>query len=74
MSDLDYNKLLKRVHDVTSTKSIEEDRFKLPKVDVFYEGNTTVLKNFDKIINVLKRDTNHLLKFFLGNYFYYSLI
>lgn len=67
MSDLAYNKLLKKVQSATSTKSIEEDRFKLPKVDIFYEGNTTVLKNFDKIINTLNRDANHLLKFLLGN-------
>jgi len=67
MSDLDYNKLLKKVHTITSSKSIEDDRFKLPKVDIFYEGNTTVLKNFDKIISLLNRDANHVLKFFLGS-------
>ncbi len=67
MSDLDYNKLLKKVHTITSPKSIEDDRFKLPKVDIFYEGNTTVLKNFDKIISLLNRDANHVLKFFLGS-------
>ena len=67
MSDLDYNKLLKKVQSITSTKSIEEDRFKLPKVDIFYEGNTTVLRNFDKIVDTLNREANHLLKFFLGN-------
>ena len=67
MTDLDYKELLKKVHSITSTKSIEEDRFKLPKVDVFYEGNTTVLKNFDKIVDTLNREAGHLLKFFLGN-------
>lgn len=67
MSELDYNKLLKRVHSVTSTKRIDDDRFKVPKVDVFYEGNTTVLKNFDKIIDVLNRGADHFLKFLLGS-------
>lgn len=67
MADLDYSKLLKRVQSATSSQRIDEDRFKLPKVDVFYEGNATVIKNFDKIIGVLNREANHLLKFFLGN-------
>jgi len=67
MSDLDYDKLLKRVQSITSTKSIDEERFKMPKADIFYEGNTTVLRNFDKIVDILNRDSNHLLKFFLGS-------
>ncbi|UCF12083.1 MAG: translation initiation factor IF-2 subunit beta [Thermoplasmatales archaeon] len=67
MSDLDYNKLLKKVQSITSTKSVDEDRFKVPKADIFYEGNTTVLRNFDKIIDTLNREANHLLKFFLGS-------
>jgi len=67
MADLDYKDLLKKVHSMTSTKSVDDDRFKLPKVDIFYEGNTTVLKNFDKIISVLNREGNHLLKFFLSS-------
>jgi translation initiation factor 2 subunit 2 len=46
---------------------IEEQRFKIPRVDVFYEGNTTVLRNFDKILTVVNREATHLLKFFLGN-------
>lgn len=67
MADLDYKKLLKRVHSITSSKSVDEERFKIPKVDVFYEGNTTVLRNFDKIYSALNREDTHLLKFFLGN-------
>lgn len=67
MSDLDYNELLKKVQSITSTKSVEEDRFKVPKADIFYEGNTTVLRNFDKITDTLNREANHLLKFFLGS-------
>ncbi len=67
MSDFDYNQLLKRVQAEASNLDVKEERFKIPKVDVFYEGNTTVLRNFDKILNVINRDAQHLLKFFLGN-------
>jgi translation initiation factor 2 subunit 2 len=66
MSDLDYRKLLKNVLDDTSTKKIVEDRFKLPKIEIFYEGNTTVIKNFDKVSDVVNRDPQLILKFLLG--------
>ena len=67
MSDLDYHELLKKIQSITSTKSVGDDRFKMPKADIFYEGNTTVLRNFDKITDTLNREANHLLKFFLGS-------
>jgi translation initiation factor 2 subunit 2 len=67
MSDMKYDDLLKRVQSLTSTKQIEEERFKIPKADIFYEGNTTVFKNFDKVSNILNRDANHILKYLLGN-------
>jgi translation initiation factor 2 beta subunit (eIF-2beta)/eIF-5 len=35
---------------VIPKKEVFEDRFKLPKAEIFYEGNTTVIKNFDKNI------------------------
>lgn len=66
MSDLEYRKLLKRVLDDTSTQRVVEDRFKLPKAEIFYEGNTTVIKNFDKISNAISRESDLILKFLLG--------
>ncbi len=66
MSNLDYRKLLKKVQENTSTKEFVEDRFKLPKAEIFYEGNTTLIKNFDKISDAINRDPDHVLKFLLG--------
>jgi len=66
MSDLDYKKLLKKVLDDASTKKVVEDRFKLPKVEILYEGNTTVIKNFDKISIAVNREPDLILKFLLG--------
>lgn len=66
MPEYDYNKLLKRVQENTSTEKIDDDRFKLPKAEIFYEGNTTVIKNFDKISDMLSRDPQVVLKFLLG--------
>jgi translation initiation factor 2 subunit 2 len=64
---LDYDALLERVKSLTSADRVEEDRFKVPKVDIFYEGNTTVFRNFDKVVNMLNRDPNHVMKYLLGN-------
>jgi translation initiation factor 2 subunit 2 len=66
MSDPDYRKLLKKVLEDTSAKRVVEDRFKLPKIEIFYEGNTTVIKNFDKISDAVNRDPQLILKFLLG--------
>jgi len=66
MTDLDYQKLLKRVIKATPKKEISEERFKVPKSDVFYEGNTTVIQNFDKISDTINRPAEEVLKFLLG--------
>jgi translation initiation factor 2 subunit 2 len=66
MADLDYKNLLKKVIDNTTKKELAEDRLKVPKADIFYEGNTTVIKNFDKITDIINRDPDIVLKFLLG--------
>ena len=66
MSDLDYKNLLKKVIDSSSKKEVSDDRFKLPKAEIFYEGNTTVIKNFDKISDAINREPDLVLKFLLG--------
>lgn len=66
MSDFDYNKLLKKVIEATPKKELVEDRFKLPKAEIFYEGNSTVIKNFDKISDAINRSPDLILKFLLG--------
>jgi len=65
MSDQDYKKLLNKILS-TSNKKVVEDRFKMPKAEIFYEGNTTVIKNFDKISSTINRDPKLILKHLLG--------
>ena len=66
MVESDYKELLKRVIEIAPKKEVSEDRFKLPKAEVFYEGNTTVIKNFDKISDAVNREADLILKFLLG--------
>ncbi|MEF8880063.1 MAG: translation initiation factor IF-2 subunit beta [Candidatus Thermoplasmatota archaeon] len=65
MSDLDYEELLGKVLDETSNKEVSEDRFQIPKADIFYEGNRTIIKNFDKICDTINRDPDTVLKYLL---------
>ena len=66
MDIYDYKSLLKRLQEDESLKRLEDrERFVIPKVDVVYEGRTTILRNFEKILSALNRDADHLLKFFL---------
>ncbi len=66
MTENDYKSLLKRVMEKTPKNEIRDDRFKLPKAEVFYEGNTTVIKNFDKISSAINRSSDLILKYLLG--------
>ena len=66
MTELDYSKLLKKVIDASPQNEISDDRFKVPKVEIFYEGNTTVIKNFEKIAGAINRESDSILKFLLG--------
>lgn len=66
MAGFDYKDLLKRVVENTPKKEVSEDRLKIPKAEIFYEGNTTVIKNFDKISDMINRAPDIVLKFLLG--------
>lgn len=68
MTDLEYKNLLKKVLDSTNKNELAEERLKVPKAEIFYEGNTTVIKNFDKITDIINRDPNVVLKFLLGTF------
>ena len=67
MTDSEYRKLLKNFQDKSFTRKINDDRFKLPEIEIFYEGNTTVIRNFDKISDAVNRDQEHILKILLGS-------
>lgn len=65
MTETDYSALLKRAKSNLPDTILTPERFKIPEPDVFIEGKTTVLKNFMDIVDVIRRDANNLLGFFL---------
>ncbi|MCK4445349.1 MAG: translation initiation factor IF-2 subunit beta, partial [Thermoplasmata archaeon] len=61
----DYESLLNRAKEKLPEKIITHERFKIPDADVFLEGKTTVLRNFEEIVNVINRDTQQVLAYLL---------
>jgi translation initiation factor 2 subunit 2 len=66
MSDeYDYKKLLQRARDKLPESKSSGERFQLPDLDLFYEGKTTIVRNFMDLVEKLRRDPQHLLAFLL---------
>lgn len=64
MTKADYEKLLKRIQDKISTKKpAEVERFELPRPDVMWEGQRTILRNFIEFPKVLRRDPDKVLQY-----------
>ncbi len=63
--DYDYHKLLKKAIKDLPEKLTSKERFQIPRGDVFYEGNTTILKNFTEIANLISRENKHFFSYLL---------
>ena len=64
--DLDYEKLLDRARDGLEDVMSEGERFIPPKPEILHEGSKkTIIRNFAEIVDILRRDENHLYKFLL---------
>lgn len=61
--NFDYDKLLDRAHAKMPDQLKQQTRFEIPKVDVFFEGNKTILRNFQAIAKTFRRKEDHFQKF-----------
>ena len=59
----DYEALLDRAIENLPDMETTDARFVIPEPKIFIEGKTTVLDNFSNIVDVLNRDSDHLMKF-----------
>jgi len=57
----DYMKLLEDAKKELKAPAKEEERFKLPDVESFIEGKSTILRNFNAIADMIAREPEHLL-------------
>lgn len=62
---MEYDQLLSRARSRMPEAVVERERFEIPKVIGHLEGNKTVISNFIKIADTLRRDPDHMLKFVL---------
>jgi translation initiation factor 2 subunit 2 len=64
--EFDYESLLDRAHETMPDEAENtEERWSLPDVDLMWEGRTTVLKNFQDIVDSVRRDPDHLIGYIL---------
>ena len=65
MSEEEYIKLLDRAFEKIPEGFHETDRWKIPTARLEIEGKNTLIVNFKEIIDDLKRDDKHFIKFIL---------
>ncbi|WP_455391565.1 translation initiation factor IF-2 subunit beta [[Eubacterium] cellulosolvens] len=64
-SEEEYNELLTRLRDTLPETVTSQARFKIPDLEVLYEGKTTVLRNFGDIVDAINREAAHLMAYLL---------
>ena len=64
--DLDYEKLLERAREGIEEVTDSSERFVPPVPEILHEGSKkTIIRNFAEIVDILRREENHLYKFLL---------
>ena len=64
--DLNYEKLLERAREGLEDVMENSERFTPPVPEVLHEGSKkTIIRNFTEILDILRREENHLYKFLL---------
>ncbi len=61
-----YEALLHKAYEEVTEPSEDGERWSYPEPRISIEGKTTILENFTDIVSALRRDPDHLMKFFLG--------
>ncbi|MEX0763887.1 MAG: translation initiation factor IF-2 subunit beta [Nitrosopumilaceae archaeon] len=64
MAKTEYEKLLKKIQDkVSQNKKGSASRFELPQVDIMWQGNKTIFRNFAEFPKILRRDPEKVLQY-----------
>ncbi|MCS7109607.1 MAG: translation initiation factor IF-2 subunit beta [Candidatus Micrarchaeota archaeon] len=59
----DYEKLLEKAYSELPEKRVTKERLEIPLPEIHVQGNRTMVKNFEAIINKMRRDPKHVGKF-----------
>ncbi len=63
MDDKLYENLLDGAYKSIPEKAAVGERFEIPKFEMFVEGNKTIVKNFQVVVEKLRRNSELLIKF-----------
>jgi len=64
LAKTEYEKLLKKIQDkVSQNKKGSASRFELPQVDIMWQGNKTIFRNFAEFPKILRRDPEKVLQY-----------
>jgi len=61
----EYESFLDRALSQIPDIKVMDSRFVIPEPRLFYEGRTSVLENFETIVDYINRDRNHLMTYLL---------
>lgn len=61
---MNYEELLNKAYEKLPKVKEGGERFEIPEIDSVMEGNQTMIRNFVQIAETLRRDPEHMLKFF----------
>jgi len=59
-----YEELLDEAYEKLPKMKQAEERFEIPQIDSMTEGNKTTIRNFVQVADTLRRDPQHMIKFF----------
>ncbi|MCI4347041.1 MAG: translation initiation factor IF-2 subunit beta [Thermoplasmata archaeon] len=57
----DYSALLTRAHAKLPPVRVATERFQVPEADIMTDGKNTVIRNFQEIATVLRREPEHVI-------------
>ena len=60
----DYGNLLDRARAALPEKTLAFERFETPAIESFFQGSKTIIKNFDVILQKIRRPPQMLAKYF----------
>jgi len=65
VSSPSYDQLLQRAKQALPEALSSGERFQVPAPEIVFEGKTTILRNFEDIVNAIRRDSNMVLTYLL---------
>lgn len=58
-----YEDLLNDIYKQIQGAHSTGERFEIPKLEAFAEGNKTIVRNFGSVVDIIRRDRQEIMKF-----------